>query len=169
MLLLSSCSLYQPEGGTKVQDCGRVSGKPSNEAVCSARFENRAVGGRWDGGERRGAPAEPLPSPGKPHLPCCPQSRWDVGSAFRGGAGPVLAPPSLVLSLQWAGQAGLNRLSVPLPQPQSLVDELLSHKHSEDQIELKEKQLSTMRVDVCSTETLKCLKGKWGDASGPPP
>lgn len=51
-------------------------------------------------------------------------------------------------------------------QPQSLVDELLSHKLSEDQIELKEKQLSTMRVDVCSTETLKCLKGK-GGRNGP--
>lgn len=45
-------------------------------------------------------------------------------------------------------------------QPQSLIDELLLYKRSEDQIELKEKQLSTMRVDVCSTETLKCLKGK---------
>ncbi|NWV45989.1 RPRD2 protein, partial [Daphoenositta chrysoptera] len=42
----------------------------------------------------------------------------------------------------------------------SLIDELLLYKRSEDQIELKEKQLSTMRVDVCSTETLKCLKGK---------
>ncbi|NXS25422.1 RPRD2 protein, partial [Mystacornis crossleyi] len=49
-----------------------------------------------------------------------------------------------------------------LPQPQSLIDELLLYKRSEDQIELKEKQLSTMRVDVCSTETLKCLKDKTG-------
>ncbi|NXG40825.1 RPRD2 protein, partial [Psilopogon haemacephalus] len=47
-------------------------------------------------------------------------------------------------------------------QPQSLIDELLLYKRSEDQIELKEKQLSTMRVDVCSTETLKCLKDKTG-------
>ncbi|XP_065276215.1 regulation of nuclear pre-mRNA domain-containing protein 2 isoform X2 [Emys orbicularis] len=47
-------------------------------------------------------------------------------------------------------------------RPQSLVDELLLYKRSEDQIELKEKQLSTMRVDVCSTETLKCLKDKTG-------
>lgn len=52
-------------------------------------------------------------------------------------------------------------LCIP-PQPQSLVDELLFHKRSEDQIELKEKQLATMRVDVCSTETLKCLKGVGG-------
>lgn len=50
-------------------------------------------------------------------------------------------------------------------QPQSLIDELLLYKRSEDQIELKEKQLSTMRVDVCSTETLKCLKGKAPKAS----
>ncbi|XP_067425502.1 regulation of nuclear pre-mRNA domain-containing protein 2 isoform X2 [Emydura macquarii macquarii] len=47
-------------------------------------------------------------------------------------------------------------------RPQSLIDELLLYKRSEDQIELKEKQLSTMRVDVCSTETLKCLKDKTG-------
>lgn len=44
-------------------------------------------------------------------------------------------------------------------QSQALIEELLLYKRSEDQIELKEKQLSTMRVDVCSTETLKCLKG----------
>ena len=44
-------------------------------------------------------------------------------------------------------------------QSQALIEELLMYKRSEDQIELKEKQLSTMRVDVCSTETLKCLKG----------
>lgn len=47
-------------------------------------------------------------------------------------------------------------------RPQSLVDELLFHKRTEDQIKLKEKQLATMRVDVCSTETLKCLKDKTG-------
>ncbi|KAG8509222.1 Regulation of nuclear pre-mRNA domain-containing protein 2, partial [Galemys pyrenaicus] len=44
----------------------------------------------------------------------------------------------------------------------ALIEELLLYKRSEDQIELKEKQLSTMRVDVCSTETLKCLKDKTG-------
>ncbi|XP_029436538.1 regulation of nuclear pre-mRNA domain-containing protein 2 isoform X2 [Rhinatrema bivittatum] len=47
-------------------------------------------------------------------------------------------------------------------RPQSLMDELVSYKRTEDQIELKEKQLSTMRVDVCSTETLKRLKDKAG-------
>ncbi|XP_015683381.1 regulation of nuclear pre-mRNA domain-containing protein 2 isoform X1 [Protobothrops mucrosquamatus] len=59
-------------------------------------------------------------------------------------------------------KAALKSKIVAEFRPQSLVDELLSHKHSEDQIELKEKQLSTMRVDVCSTETLKCLKDKTG-------
>ncbi|KAM6434739.1 regulation of nuclear pre-mRNA domain-containing protein 2 [Liasis olivaceus] len=59
-------------------------------------------------------------------------------------------------------KAALKSKIVAEFRPQSLVDELLSHKRSEDQIELKEKQLSTMRVDVCSTETLKCLKDKTG-------
>ncbi|XP_070807260.1 LOW QUALITY PROTEIN: regulation of nuclear pre-mRNA domain-containing protein 2 [Pituophis catenifer annectens] len=59
-------------------------------------------------------------------------------------------------------KAALKSKIVAEFRPQSLVDELLSHKLSEDQIELKEKQLSTMRVDVCSTETLKCLKDKTG-------
>ncbi|XP_034954003.2 regulation of nuclear pre-mRNA domain-containing protein 2 isoform X2 [Zootoca vivipara] len=59
-------------------------------------------------------------------------------------------------------KAALKSKIVAEFRPQSLVDELLCYKRSEDQIELKEKQLSTMRVDVCSTETLKCLKDKTG-------
>ncbi|XP_074836986.1 regulation of nuclear pre-mRNA domain-containing protein 2 isoform X2 [Carettochelys insculpta] len=59
-------------------------------------------------------------------------------------------------------KAALKSKIVAEFRPQSLVDELLLYKRSEDQIELKEKQLSTMRVDVCSTETLKCLKDKTG-------
>ncbi|XP_056402327.1 regulation of nuclear pre-mRNA domain-containing protein 2 [Hyla sarda] len=47
-------------------------------------------------------------------------------------------------------------------RPQSLIDDLLSYKRSLDNVELKEKQLSNMRVDVCSTETLKRLKDKAG-------
>lgn len=54
-------------------------------------------------------------------------------------------------------------------QPQALIEELLLYKRSEEQIELKEKQLSTMRVDVCSTETLKCLKGEHGAEQAPLP
>ena len=50
-------------------------------------------------------------------------------------------------------------MTLVLVQSQALIEELLLYKRSEDQIELKEKQLSTMRVDVCSKETLKCLKG----------
>lgn len=75
------------------------------------------------------------------------QSRgWEWGRAARGSE---------------CAEAAFPVRSTPfLPQPQSLIDELLLYKRSEDQIELKEKQLSTMRVDVCSTETLKCLKGK---------
>ncbi|KFV55687.1 Regulation of nuclear pre-mRNA domain-containing protein 2, partial [Tyto alba] len=59
-------------------------------------------------------------------------------------------------------KAALKSKIVAEFRPQSLIDELLLYKRSEDQIELKEKQLSTMRVDVCSTETLKCLKDKTG-------
>lgn len=62
--------------------------------------------------------------------------------------------------MECAEDAFRVRPTLFLLQPQSLIDELLLYKRSEDQIELKEKQLSTMRVDVCSTETLKCLKGK---------
>ncbi|NXX98963.1 RPRD2 protein, partial [Centropus bengalensis] len=59
-------------------------------------------------------------------------------------------------------KAALKSKIVAEFRPQSLIDELLLYKRLEDQIELKEKQLSTMRVDVCSTETLKCLKDKTG-------
>ncbi|KAM9514931.1 regulation of nuclear pre-mRNA domain-containing protein 2 [Guaruba guarouba] len=59
-------------------------------------------------------------------------------------------------------KAALKSKIVAEFRPQSLIDELLLYKRSEEQIELKEKQLSTMRVDVCSTETLKCLKDKTG-------
>uniref|UniRef100_A0A2K5M4S2 Regulation of nuclear pre-mRNA domain-containing protein 2 n=1 Tax=Cercocebus atys TaxID=9531 RepID=A0A2K5M4S2_CERAT len=54
-----------------------------------------------------------------------------------------------------------EEMIVALRESQALIEELLLYKRSEDQIELKEKQLSTMRVDVCSTETLKCLKGNF--------
>ncbi|XP_066124145.1 regulation of nuclear pre-mRNA domain-containing protein 2 isoform X7 [Saccopteryx bilineata] len=59
-------------------------------------------------------------------------------------------------------KAALKSKIVAEFRSQALIEELLLYKRSEDQIELKEKQLSTMRVDVCSTETLKCLKDKTG-------
>ncbi|XP_041511192.1 regulation of nuclear pre-mRNA domain-containing protein 2-like isoform X1 [Microtus oregoni] len=59
-------------------------------------------------------------------------------------------------------KAALKSKIVAEFRSQALIEELLTYKRSEDQIELKEKQLSTMRVDVCSTETLKCLKDKTG-------
>ncbi|XP_059121860.1 regulation of nuclear pre-mRNA domain-containing protein 2 isoform X3 [Peromyscus eremicus] len=59
-------------------------------------------------------------------------------------------------------KAALKSKIVAEFRSQALIEELLMYKRSEDQIELKEKQLSTMRVDVCSTETLKCLKDKTG-------
>ncbi|XP_075763523.1 regulation of nuclear pre-mRNA domain-containing protein 2 isoform X2 [Pelodiscus sinensis] len=76
-------------------------------------------------------------------------------------------PEETILALKEAltssnPKAALKSKIVAEFRPQSLVDELLFYKRSEDQIELKEKQLSTMRVDVCSTETLKCLKDKTG-------
>ncbi|KAI5934649.1 Regulation of nuclear pre-mRNA domain-containing protein 2, partial [Manis javanica] len=57
-------------------------------------------------------------------------------------------------------KAALKSKIVAEFRSQALIEELLLYKRSEDQIELKEKQLSTMRVDVCSTETLKCLKSE---------
>ncbi|XP_045672384.1 regulation of nuclear pre-mRNA domain-containing protein 2 isoform X4 [Phyllostomus hastatus] len=59
-------------------------------------------------------------------------------------------------------KAALKSKIVAEFRSQALIEELLLYKRSEDQIELKEKQLATMRVDVCSTETLKCLKDKTG-------
>ncbi|XP_062466106.1 regulation of nuclear pre-mRNA domain-containing protein 2 [Pezoporus occidentalis] len=59
-------------------------------------------------------------------------------------------------------KAALKSKIVAEFRPQALIEELLSYKRSEEQMELKEKQLSTLRVDVCSTETLKCLKDKTG-------
>ncbi|ETE63010.1 Threonyl-tRNA synthetase, cytoplasmic [Ophiophagus hannah] len=120
---------------------------------CEDRAGGR-LGGPWMAGQRREALASPSFS----------RKTWG-GHSPLGGRGWPCPGASLFGGLGGAGgagQAGLNWVSLPLVQPQPLVDELLSHKLSEDQIELKEKQLSTMRVDVCSTETLKCLKDKTG-------
>ncbi|KAF4801022.1 Regulation of nuclear pre-mRNA domain-containing protein 2 [Turdus rufiventris] len=81
----------------------------------------------------------------------CPEETLPTGNL-----GSVSAPAST------NPKAALKSKIVAEFRPQSLIDELLLYKRSEDQIELKEKQLSTMRVDVCSTETLKCLKDKTG-------
>lgn len=153
----------------------RVSPVTKRFAQLSLRVpQGGRFGGPWIAG--RGGKLQPSLFQGraKPfllqeNLPCCSQSSQGLSSPLRGGADPALALPSYVGLGGRAGQAGLNWVSVPLMQPQSLVDELLSHKLSEDQIELKEKQLSTMRVDVCSTETLKCLKGKGGRTGPDPP
>ncbi|XP_067878597.1 regulation of nuclear pre-mRNA domain-containing protein 2-like [Heterodontus francisci] len=47
-------------------------------------------------------------------------------------------------------------------RPQALIDQLGSYKQAEDEREFKEKQLGALRVDVCSTETLKRLKDRAG-------
>jgi len=44
-------------------------------------------------------------------------------------------------------------------QPTAFIEHLSTYRNSMDEIELKEKQLAAMRVDVCSTEALKKLKG----------
>lgn len=46
--------------------------------------------------------------------------------------------------------------------PSAFVEHLTKYRKSIDEIELKEKQLAAMRVDVCSTEALKKLKDKAG-------
>ncbi|KAM4690340.1 regulation of nuclear pre-mRNA domain-containing protein 2 [Rhinophrynus dorsalis] len=59
-------------------------------------------------------------------------------------------------------KAALKSKIVAEFRPQSLIDSLLTYKRSVDSVDFKEKQLSNMRVDVCSTETLKRLKDKAG-------
>ncbi|XP_041665257.1 regulation of nuclear pre-mRNA domain-containing protein 2a [Cheilinus undulatus] len=46
--------------------------------------------------------------------------------------------------------------------PQTLVDQLSKHKRSMEDVDLREKQLAAMRVDICSTEALRKLKDKAG-------
>ncbi|TSO05400.1 Regulation of nuclear pre-mRNA domain-containing protein 2 [Bagarius yarrelli] len=46
--------------------------------------------------------------------------------------------------------------------PSAFVEHLTKYRKSMDEIELREKQLAAMRVDVCSTEALKKLKDKAG-------
>uniref|UniRef100_A0A8C1GJF9 Regulation of nuclear pre-mRNA domain-containing protein 2 n=1 Tax=Cyprinus carpio TaxID=7962 RepID=A0A8C1GJF9_CYPCA len=46
--------------------------------------------------------------------------------------------------------------------PSAFIEHLSKYRNSMDEIELKEKQLAAMRVDVCSTEALKKLKDKAG-------
>lgn len=46
--------------------------------------------------------------------------------------------------------------------PQALIDQLTKHKRSLEEVDLREKQLTAMRVDICSSEALKKLKDKAG-------
>uniref|UniRef100_UPI0037E8285A regulation of nuclear pre-mRNA domain-containing protein 2a n=1 Tax=Semicossyphus pulcher TaxID=241346 RepID=UPI0037E8285A len=46
--------------------------------------------------------------------------------------------------------------------PQALVDQLSKYKRSMEQVDLREKQLAAMRVDICSSEALRKLKDKAG-------
>ncbi|XP_061681427.1 regulation of nuclear pre-mRNA domain-containing protein 2a [Syngnathoides biaculeatus] len=46
--------------------------------------------------------------------------------------------------------------------PQSLIDHLSKYKRSLEDVDIREKQLATMRVDICSSEALKKLKDKAG-------
>lgn len=48
---------------------------------------------------------------------------------------------------------------MPLPQPQALVDKLSRYKKSLEEVDLREKQLAAMRIDICNAENLKKLKG----------
>ena len=53
-------------------------------------------------------------------------------------------------------------LSFPLSlQPQSFIEQLAGFKRVVEEEELRETQLTALRVDVCSTEALKRLKGQW--------
>ncbi|XP_060916347.1 regulation of nuclear pre-mRNA domain-containing protein 2a [Labrus mixtus] len=46
--------------------------------------------------------------------------------------------------------------------PQALLDQLSKYKRSVEDVDLREKQLAAMRVDICSTEALRKLKDKAG-------
>ncbi|XP_035849079.1 regulation of nuclear pre-mRNA domain-containing protein 2a [Sander lucioperca] len=46
--------------------------------------------------------------------------------------------------------------------PQALFDELSKYKKSLEELDLREKQLAAMRVDICSSDALKRLKDKAG-------
>uniref|UniRef100_A0A668A899 Regulation of nuclear pre-mRNA domain-containing protein 2 n=1 Tax=Myripristis murdjan TaxID=586833 RepID=A0A668A899_9TELE len=46
--------------------------------------------------------------------------------------------------------------------PQALIDQLSKYKSSLEEVDLREKQLAAMRVDVCSSDALKKLKDKAG-------
>ncbi|KAL2079955.1 hypothetical protein ACEWY4_023748 [Coilia grayii] len=46
--------------------------------------------------------------------------------------------------------------------PQGFIQKLQKHRSSVDEVDLREKQLAAMRVDVCSSEALKKLKDKAG-------
>lgn len=46
--------------------------------------------------------------------------------------------------------------------PQALMDQLSKYRRSMDEVDLREKQLAAMRVDICSSEALKKLKDKAG-------
>ncbi|KAG7225494.1 hypothetical protein INR49_027489 [Caranx melampygus] len=46
--------------------------------------------------------------------------------------------------------------------PQALIEQLSKYKRSLEEVDLREKQLAAMRVDICSTEALRKLKDKAG-------
>ncbi|XP_069549383.1 LOW QUALITY PROTEIN: regulation of nuclear pre-mRNA domain-containing protein 2a [Brachyistius frenatus] len=46
--------------------------------------------------------------------------------------------------------------------PQALIDQLSKYKKSLEEVDLREKQLAAMRVDICSSDALKKLKDKAG-------
>lgn len=55
-----------------------------------------------------------------------------------------------------------------LLQPQALVDKLSRYKKSLEEVDLREKQLAAMRIDICNAENLKKLKGARFLPSRPP-
>ncbi|XP_020788216.2 regulation of nuclear pre-mRNA domain-containing protein 2a [Boleophthalmus pectinirostris] len=46
--------------------------------------------------------------------------------------------------------------------PQAFIDQLSKYQRSVDEVDLREKQLTAMRLDICNSETLKKLKDKAG-------
>uniref|UniRef100_A0A3B3Z8T6 Regulation of nuclear pre-mRNA domain-containing protein 2 n=1 Tax=Periophthalmus magnuspinnatus TaxID=409849 RepID=A0A3B3Z8T6_9GOBI len=77
-------------------------------------------------------------------------SIWEERSVYEG---------NLISDLR---SALVKEESPPETPPQAFIDQLSKYQRSVDEVDLREKQLTAMRLDICNTETLKKLKDKAG-------
>ncbi|XP_069796575.1 LOW QUALITY PROTEIN: regulation of nuclear pre-mRNA domain-containing protein 2-like [Narcine bancroftii] len=96
-----------------------------------------------------------------------PSIRKSVDRIFTIWEQRTVYPEELIVDLRAALVSNKARVVVKSKilaefRPTALIDQLGSYKQAEDEREFKEKQLGALRVDVCSTETLKRLKDRAG-------